>query len=155
MHKTAGQIINGENDRISEMPLTRDFKETVLTDMRRNPGFGIAMLREGVDALLSGELDLAKEILRDYVNATIGFEELGERVGLPPKSLMRMLGPNGNPQANNLLAIIGTLQQHAGVTFHVAEIQQATAKQRAGKAARDGEGSPAGFAEPARPFKRG
>jgi DNA-binding phage protein len=101
------------------MPLTRDFKETVLKNMRESKGFREAMLREGIDALMAGELDLGKEILRDYINATLGFEKLGRKVGVPAKSLMRMFGPNGNPQAKNLFAVLAALQKDAGIELQV------------------------------------
>lgn len=102
------------------MPLTRAFRETVLEDMKRNPGFREAMLREGIDALLDNDLELGKGILRDYINATIGFEKLGAKLKMSPKSLMRMFGPRGNPQAKNLFAVIRVLQRNAGVELHVA-----------------------------------
>ncbi len=117
------------------MPLTRDFKETILEDMRCSPGFRAAMLREGVDALLGGEFEIAKEVLRDYVNATMGFDKLSKQVGIPPKSLMRMLGRSGNPQMNNLFSIIAALQRHAGIELHIAEIPPPKPK-RAAKARR-------------------
>ena len=60
-----------------------------------------------------------KAILRDYIKATVGFEKLGEATDTPPKSLIRMFGPRGNPQARNLFGIIGYLQQQAGVELHV------------------------------------
>jgi DNA-binding phage protein len=101
------------------MPLTREFKETVLKDMQESPGFREAMLREGIDALLAGEMELGKEILRDYINASIGFEKLGKKTALPPKSLMRMFGPNGNPQAKNLFAVLAVLQKDAGIELQV------------------------------------
>jgi DNA-binding phage protein len=102
------------------MPLTISFKETLLARLERDPEFAVAMLREGIDALFSGELSVAKDMLRDYINATIGFEKLAKKVKIPPKSLMRMLGPSGNPQMSNLFAIIGALQAHAGIELHVA-----------------------------------
>ena len=104
------------------MPLTRDFKESILEDMRNNPGFRAALLREGVDVLLGGEFEIAKEVFRDYVNATMGFDKLSKQVGIPPKSLMRMLGRSGNPQMKNLFAVIAALQAHAGIELHVAEV---------------------------------
>ena len=58
--------------------------------------FAEALLREGIDALLSGDVDTGKMILRDYIKATVGFEELGEATGAPAKSLLRMVGPRGN-----------------------------------------------------------
>jgi hypothetical protein len=58
--------------------------------------------------LLGGYLQFGKAGLRDYINATIGFEELGRLTKLPAKkSLMRMLRPNANPQARNLFEVIG------------------------------------------------
>jgi len=102
------------------MPLTHAFRETVMADMRQNPGFRDAMLREAIESLLNVELNVGKRILRDFVNATIGFENLAKKVNIPPKSLMRMLGPSGNPQMSNLFAIIGALKDHAGIELHLA-----------------------------------
>ena len=94
------------------MPLTRDFKETVQTRARRDPAFREGLLKEGVDCLLAGDVDAGKIILRDYINATIGFEELSSLTNRPSKSLMRMFGPNGNPHARNLFDVISRIQQH-------------------------------------------
>jgi hypothetical protein len=102
------------------MALTRAFKELVQKRVERDPAFRDAMLREGVDTLLAGDVDTGKAILRDYIKATVGFEKLAEATGTPPKSLVRMLGPRGNPQARNLFSIIGYLQKQAGVELHVA-----------------------------------
>ena len=76
------------------MPLTRDFKETVQARARRDPAFREGLLKEGVECLLAGDVDAGKIILRDYINATIGFEELSSLTNKPSKSLMRMFGPN-------------------------------------------------------------
>jgi len=72
------------------------------------------LLREGVECLLAGDLDSGKAILRDYINATIGFHELSRRTKRPAKSLMRMLGPSGNPQARNLLEVIQSCPESRG-----------------------------------------
>ena len=97
------------------MALTRNVKETVRARMERDPGFRQALLEEGIERLLAGEVDLGKAVLRDYVNATIGFRELGDLTAKSPKSLMRMLGPDGNPQARHLFKIIGCLQEREGL----------------------------------------
>lgn len=101
------------------MALTRSFKETVQLRARRDPAFRDALLTEGVEALLSGEVDTGKAILRDYINATVGFGRLAEVTGTQSKSLMRMLGPKGNPTARNLLSIIGHLQRAARISLQV------------------------------------
>jgi hypothetical protein len=59
--------------------------------------FAEALLREGVDTMLAGDVDTGKAILRDYIKVTIGFEKLGEATGIHRTSLIRMFGPRGNP----------------------------------------------------------
>jgi DNA-binding phage protein len=78
-------------------------------------------IAEGLMAAASGagDVDTGKAILRDYIKATVGFEKLGEATGTPAKSLIRMLGPRGNPQARNLFSVIGYLQTQAGLQLHV------------------------------------
>jgi len=102
------------------MALTREFKETVKERAARDPAFREALLKEAVELLLAGDLETGKAVLRDYINATVGFAKLARATGTPPKSLMRMLGPNGNPRASNLLAIIAKLQRVTGLHLAVA-----------------------------------
>ncbi len=105
------------------MALTRDFKETIQARVERDPAFREELLKEGVECLLSGDVDTGKAMLRDYINATIGFEELGSLTDKSPKSLMRMFGPKGNPQARNLFEIIGYLQKREGLQFEVRDVR--------------------------------
>ena len=102
------------------MPLTREFKETVQARIKQDRRYRKELLREGVECLLAGDLDTGKAILRDHVNATIGFEKLSRLTNRPAKSLMRMLGPKGNPQARNLLEVIGHLQRAEGLHFELS-----------------------------------
>ncbi len=102
------------------MALTRSFKDTVKARVARDPAFREALLTEAVEQLLAGEVDLGKAVLRDYINATIGFERLSAETGTPSKSLMRMLGPTGNPTASNLFAVLNKVQQASGVHLNVA-----------------------------------
>jgi DNA-binding phage protein len=105
----------------AKMGLTKSFKELVQRRVSQDPEFAAALLREGIDTMLTGDVDTGKAILRDYIKATVGFEKLAEATATPPKSLIRMFGPRGNPQARNLFGIIGYLQKQAGVELHVAE----------------------------------
>ena len=101
------------------MALTRSFKDTVKARAEHDPAFRDALLTEAVDQFLAGDLDTGKAVLRDYINATVGFARLAKATGTPSKSLMRMLGPKGNPRASNLLAMIGKLQRVSGVRLEV------------------------------------
>ena len=102
------------------MPLTREFKETVKARAERDSAFRAALLKEAVELLLDGDLETGKSVLRDYINATVGFEKLARATATPAKSLMRMLGPNGNPRADNLLTLIAKLQRVTRIHIAVA-----------------------------------
>jgi DNA-binding phage protein len=102
------------------MALTRDFKDTVKARAERDAGFREALLMEAAEQLIAGEVEVGKAVLRDHINATMGFEKLAKATGTPSNSLKRMFGPNGNPRANNLFAVIGKLQLVSGVRLSVA-----------------------------------
>jgi DNA-binding phage protein len=101
------------------MALTRDFKETIKARVQRDPIFRRELLREGVESMLNGDVETGKTVLRDYINATVGFGELAEVTHRSPKSLMRMLGPRGNPQAQNLFKIVSYLLDQEGIQFEL------------------------------------
>ena len=101
------------------MALTKDFKETIKDRIERDPAFREELLKEGIECLLTGDVDTGKAILRDFINATIGFESLGNATDKSPKSLMRMFSPKGNPQARNIFEIIAHLQKREGIHFEV------------------------------------
>jgi len=105
------------------MALTRSFRETVMEELR-DKKFRRAFLREAIHDMLAGDLDSAKTVLREYINGTVGFIQLGKALGRSPKSLMRMLSPEGNPQARNLLELVAYLQKADGV---VAEVRMGDA----------------------------
>lgn len=101
------------------MPLKKDFRETVLARAQQDPQYREAMLVEAVNCFLAGDIEVGKSMLRDYINATIGFEGLAKAVGKPSKSLHRMLAPAGNPSTKNLFAIVSCLQKKEGVYLQV------------------------------------
>ena len=101
------------------MALTREFKETVQARARSDPRYREALFTEALNAYLAGDTATGKAILRDLVNATIGFEELSEEVTKPSKSLHRMLAPNGNPSAENFFGIVAALQKRTRVRLKV------------------------------------
>jgi DNA-binding phage protein len=112
------------------MALTRDFKETIRARVKRDPGFRKALLQEGIENFLSGDVETGKMILRDFINATVGFTKLGDDTHRSAKSLMRMLGPSGNPQARNLFEIVAYLQHAEGVRFEVRSLRVALRKKK-------------------------
>lgn len=107
------------------MTLTRDFKKTVVERVARDPAFAKALLDEAATLFLSGEPDAARLILRDLVNATVGFEQLATLTHKPSKSLHRMLSPRGNPSMDNLAAIFAAVKTWLNVGFDVRIVEAA------------------------------
>ena len=107
------------------MPLTKTFRETVKKRAERDQAFRNALLTAALEAIVCGELDIAKTLLRDYINATEGFDAIGRAVKIPRKSLMRMLSQSGNPNTKNLFGITRHLQNTAGLKFKVVAVQPA------------------------------
>lgn len=101
------------------MALTREFKATVAACVQRDARFLEALFTEAINAYLSGETATGKAMLRDLVNATVGFEELAASLKKPSKSLHRMLAPRGNPSTENFFGIVNALQKKAHVKLRV------------------------------------
>jgi DNA-binding phage protein len=99
---------------MTNMALTRDFNQTIVERVKRDPNFARALLDEAATLFLNGEPDTARLILRDLVNATLGFEALAVETAKPAKSLHRMLSKDGNPTMDNLAAILGVARKRLG-----------------------------------------
>ncbi|SRR5258708_3676687 len=107
------------------MALTRDFKQTVTERVAREPEFAKALLDEAATLFLNGEPETARLILRDLVNATVGFEGLARETDRPSKSLHRMLSSHGNPSMDNLAAIFGAVRRRLGVQLEAHAVEAA------------------------------
>ena len=101
------------------MGLTRSFRATVVKQVQENPAFRVALMEEATQNMVDGDLETAFGQIRDLVNATIGFDTLSIKTGIPKTSLMRMLGSEGNPRSLNLAAIMKVLGCHIGVHLAV------------------------------------
>ena len=101
------------------MALTKDFRETIRERAQREPRFRKALLREAIELMLSSDEKTGRAILRNYINATVGFRRLEDATSIPASSLMRMFGPNGNPSARDLFGILAHLQAQEGVNFEI------------------------------------
>lgn len=107
------------------MPITKTFRNTILKRAENDASFRRNLLTEAVNEFISGDLNGGKAMLRDYINATITFQELAKRLKKSSKSVHRMLGPGGNPSAENILEIIKILQEHEHVALEVRAKRQA------------------------------
>ena len=99
------------------MALTRSFKETIVQRVQGDAAFAHALLDEAATLFLNGEPETVRLILRDLVNATMGFEQLATLTAKPSKSLHRMLSPTGNPSMDNLAAIFRAVRDWLQVSF--------------------------------------
>jgi DNA-binding phage protein len=107
------------------MTLTRDFRETVNARAARDPAFARALLDEAATLFLNGDPHTARLVLRDLVNASVGFEALAVETKTPSKSLHRMLSDRGNPNMDNLAAIFGAVRKRLGVVIRTHTVRAA------------------------------
>jgi DNA-binding phage protein len=105
------------------MAPTRDFKQTIVERAQPDPAFATALLDEAATLFFNGEPDTARLILRDLVNATVGFERLAAKTARPSKSLHRMLSKNGNPSMDNLAAIFDVVRKRLGVNLQAQTVE--------------------------------
>ena len=122
VQRTKSQTKKEIEFREDKMALTRDFKETIKKRVENDPDFAKSLLHEAVDLLLDGDSATAKLILRDLINATVGFERLAEEVQKPSKSLHRMLSASGNPTMENLSTIFATIKKSLHVRIETTVI---------------------------------
>ena len=108
------------------MALTRSFRETIKEQLA-SVEFRREFLREAVANMVAGDLETAKAVLREYINGTVGFIALGDALSKSPKSLMRMLSPEGNPQARNLFEMVALLQKIDGMVLEVHAVKAVAA----------------------------
>ena len=101
------------------MSLTRSFKETIVARAKCDSKFLQAMLIEAVNELLEGNVDIAKSMLRDYINATISFSLLADEMTKNTKSLHRMFSEKGNPTTASLSEVLHILQRKEGIQLYV------------------------------------
>ena len=117
------------------MPLTREFKETIMADLRRDRAYRAAYLAEAIESMYSGEFEVGKRMIRNYINGTLGFEALSKAVGSPAKSLMRMLSQDANARADKLFGILSHLQGVDRLKIKIvparARTRRASVRQRA------------------------
>jgi hypothetical protein len=101
-------------------------KMSIKTDLEDRQ-FRVDLLAETFNCMASGDLETGKIVLREYINGTLGFVALGAALGKSPKSLMRMLGPQGNPNARNLFDMIAHLQKVEGGHLRVQFVRGSVA----------------------------
>lgn len=102
------------------MALTRKFRDTVAARAQHDRDFRAALLQEAMQAMFDGDAEEARSLMRDCINATVGFDALSLATNVPVKSLMRMVGPSGNPRLGNFVIILQALQAETNLKAHVA-----------------------------------
>lgn len=99
------------------MNIRQPSRTTVVQRVQADEAFAKALLDEAATLFLNGEPETARLILRDLVNATIGFEQLATLTARPGKSRHRMLPPTGKPSMDNLAAIFGAVREQLHVNL--------------------------------------
>jgi hypothetical protein len=101
------------------MPLTREFKETVMLRAKKDPDFRQELIVEATNAFLEGGFDTGKRLLRDYLNATEALSYIAGELKKDEKSIRRMVGPRGNPTLRNFVNLLNACKRRESLELHV------------------------------------
>jgi hypothetical protein len=101
------------------MPLTREFKETVMLRVKQDPNLRQEMIVEATNAFLEGDIDTGKRLLRDYLNATEAFSSIAGELKQNEKSIRRMIGPRGNPTLRNFTNLLNACKRRESLELRV------------------------------------
>ena len=108
---------------------TRDFKETFRERAREEPEFREELLKSAVRCMLNGEVEVGRIMLRDFVVAAIGIDELSQKIGKSRESLEEVLSDGSDPREDDLLGIIAALAEHEDIELDVQVVQRSRAEQ--------------------------
>ena len=98
------------------MALSVDYKEGVLKDLRNDPKMAREYYHEAVRAFINGDTETGGVMMRDLVNAGIGFQRLSRETGIRAPNLHRALAPEGNPTMRTFGKIAASIAAFMG--FH-------------------------------------
>ena len=101
------------------MPLTRNFRETVMARAKSDRDFRSELIVEATNAFLAGDVETGKALLRDYLNGTEAVADIAKKLQINEKSLRRMLGPKGNPTLKNFISILHTCSSVEHLTLKI------------------------------------
>jgi len=101
------------------MPLTREFKETIMRRAKQDPVFRQGLIVEAINAFLDGDVDTGKGLLRDYLNATEAVSSIAQELNQDEKSIRRMVGPRGNPTLRNFINLLNACKRRECIDLHV------------------------------------
>lgn len=102
-------------------PLTRPLTSTIKEQIEESNEFRRGFLREGIACLLTGDVRAGKLILHDYIEATLGFEEIGQALGQSADAIKRQFDLESETSLESFFQVVAHLQKHAGTVIEVTD----------------------------------
>ncbi len=99
---------------------TEHLDESTAQRLLEDPLFAEELLREGLQALVDGEIEMGKSLICDCIEATVGFDNVANDINESPASVRHMFSADGNPNIDNLFDVIVNLQKHGGLSLEVS-----------------------------------
>ena len=104
-------------------PLTISNHQATVESLRDRPDHRAAMLAEGIQCMLNGEIEVGRGLVRYCIEANMDYTGLADITGQPVESLTLMFGRGGNPKLQEFFDAIASIARREGIELAVGPVR--------------------------------
>ena len=111
-------------------PLTISNHQATVESLRDRPDHRAAMLAEGIQCMLNGEIEVGRSLVQYCIEANMDYTGLADVTGQPVESLHIMFSRGGNLKLQEFFDAIACISQREGIELAVSPVQPENANGR-------------------------
>ena len=104
-------------------PLTISNHQATVASLRDRPDHRTAMLAEGIQCMLNGEIEIGRSLVQYCIEANMDYTGLADITGLPAESLTMMFSRSGNPKLQEFFEAIACIARREGIELAVSPVR--------------------------------
>ena len=111
-------------------PLTISNHQATVESLRDRPDHRAAILAEGVQCMLNGEIEVGRSLVQYCIEANMDYTGLADITGLPAESLTMMFSRDSNPKLREFFDAIACIARNEGIELAVSPVRPENANGR-------------------------
>ena len=104
-------------------PLTISNHQATVASLRDRPDHRTAILAEGVQCMLNGEIEVGRGLVQYCIEANMDYTGLADITGLPAESLTLMFRRDSNPKLQEFFEAIACIARSEGIELAVSPVR--------------------------------